>query len=216
MVGSAVRDQWQRILQLKKSVKPSPPPPNPTIVLNKRSKGPALKMWKRTSATSADIARTVLVALRESADAFPPLKAVAGAALAVWDIAEVSQANIAHWNMRLTLFVAKRVTTSKKKARALALRAKEILELLFDTIPDPHDIPIELLARIVKFTTLLEEVATTMEPITKRSGLSTFVHLHQHEEGFADFTRRLDEAHKDFIVENSSFRISRLSDIVVL
>ncbi|KAJ7061685.1 hypothetical protein C8F01DRAFT_1138112 [Mycena amicta] len=37
-----------------------------------------------------DILRTSLVALRESADACPPLKSAMGAAVALWDIAEVS------------------------------------------------------------------------------------------------------------------------------
>jgi hypothetical protein len=37
-----------------------------------------------------DASRTSLLALKESADAFPPLKAAVGGVLAVWDVAEAS------------------------------------------------------------------------------------------------------------------------------
>jgi hypothetical protein len=46
---------------------------------------------KRGSAACNDIALTSLIALRDSADAFPPLKSVASGVLALWDTAEVNR-----------------------------------------------------------------------------------------------------------------------------
>ncbi|KAG6814810.1 hypothetical protein H0H87_007307, partial [Tephrocybe sp. NHM501043] len=52
--------------------------------------------------------KATLLALYQSADAFPPLKSACGAVLAIWDAAE-------------------RVKGSKKNAQALALRCYDIL-----------------------------------------------------------------------------------------
>ncbi|KAJ7831284.1 hypothetical protein B0H13DRAFT_1915505 [Mycena leptocephala] len=92
---------------------------------------------KRGSAACKDIALTSQSALRDSADAFPPLKSVASGVLALWDTAEV--------------LPIQRVKTSKEKAQMLSRRALEILEGLADAVPDPSNIPPPVLASIQRF-----------------------------------------------------------------
>jgi hypothetical protein len=59
-------------------------PPAPTVKL-KLKHSPS-----GTARALPDVVSTSLLALKESADAFPPLKSAVGGVLAVWDIAEAS------------------------------------------------------------------------------------------------------------------------------
>ncbi|KAF8063617.1 hypothetical protein FPV67DRAFT_254813 [Lyophyllum atratum] len=143
------------------------------------------KRWKalkpRTSATSADIARTCLVALNESADAFPPLRSVTGGVLAVWNAAE-------------------RAKTAQKKARAIANRCYEILGILADSTADPSNISSEMGASIHTFTILLEDICREMEPLQKRSRRFFVLHLNRHADELDGFGQRLDAAHQSFML----------------
>ncbi|KAJ7811741.1 hypothetical protein B0H14DRAFT_3479477 [Mycena olivaceomarginata] len=58
-----------------------------------------------------------MVALKESADAFPPLKSAVAGAIALCDIAQ-------------------RAKHSKSDARAVTFRTKEIMDLVADAVPD--------------------------------------------------------------------------------
>lgn len=49
-----------------------------------------------------DLLSTSLLALKESADPFPPLKGVVGGVLALWDIAEVTSGVSSQWRNALT------------------------------------------------------------------------------------------------------------------
>ncbi|GLB40589.1 hypothetical protein LshimejAT787_0804600 [Lyophyllum shimeji] len=135
----------------------------------------------RASAAGADIAKTSLVALKESADAFPPLKSAVGGVLAVWNVAE-------------------RATASKKKAEAMASRCNEILEVLVDGVPDPVNIAPEMQAGIHRFTLLLQDTRRAMERRQTRTRISLVLHMNRNEDELADFNRRLDEAYKDFLI----------------
>jgi len=141
--------------------------------------------WKpriaRGSATCNDIALTSLLALKESADAFPPLKSVVGGVLALWNTAE-------------------RVKTSKKRAQALSRRALDVLEALTDAVPDPSNIPPPMLASIQRFEDLLDEIRRAMDPLTKRRWISSMSSLNR-DKGVLDlFNQRLDETFQSFVI----------------
>jgi len=109
-----------------------------------------------------DALRTSLLALKESADAFLPLKSAVGGVIALWDIAN-------------------RAKHSKSDAFDDALRTKEILDVIAEAIPDPFAIPAPMLQSIEHFTVLLDEIRCRMEAISVSGGLSRFVHLNRNE-----------------------------------
>ncbi|KAJ7051564.1 hypothetical protein C8F01DRAFT_1174238 [Mycena amicta] len=133
---------------------------------------------KHGSAAFSDIALTSLTALRESADAFPPLKSTVGGFLALWNTIE-------------------RVKTSKQNAKALRLRAYKVLEALTDAVPDPSNIPPSMLMSIQRFNDVLIEAVNAMEPLTKRRSLLS---LNRDEATLELFNRRLDESFQTFTI----------------
>ncbi|KAJ6577774.1 hypothetical protein B0H19DRAFT_1062353 [Mycena capillaripes] len=144
--------------------------------------------WKprinRGSAAAAcsDIAFTSLTALRESADAFPPLKSAVGGVLALWNTAE-------------------RVKTSKERAQALSRRAYEVLEALTDAVPDPTNIHPSMLVSIQRFDDVLREARDAIAPLTKRRRLvSSVLSLNRDEATLELFNRRLDESFQTFTI----------------
>lgn len=135
----------------------------------------------RVSATCSDVTQTSLVALKESADAFPPLKSAAGGVLAVWNLAN-------------------RAKTSKKKAKATADRCDQILQVLADAVPDPFNITPEMQENIHKFTILLQEICYAMQRLQRQTRISMFLHLNRNEDKLDGFRQRLDEAYQNFAV----------------
>ncbi|KAJ6577715.1 hypothetical protein B0H19DRAFT_1121163 [Mycena capillaripes] len=136
---------------------------------------------KRGSAVCSDIALTSLTALRESADAFPPLKSAVGGVLVLWNTAE-------------------RVKTSKERAQALSRRAYEVLEALTDAVPDPSNIHPFTLVSIQRFDDVLREAHDAMTPLTKRRFMSSFSSLNRDEVTLEVFNRRLDESFQTFTI----------------
>ncbi|KAJ7051604.1 hypothetical protein C8F01DRAFT_1174346, partial [Mycena amicta] len=134
--------------------------------------------FKRGSEACSDIILTSLTALRESADAFPPLKSAVGGVLALWNTIE-------------------RVKTSKKKAKALRRRAYEVLEALTDAVPDPSNIPPSMVMSIQRFNDVLIEAVNAVEPLTKRRRLLS---LNRDEAILEFFNRRLDESFQTFTI----------------
>ncbi|KAJ7721287.1 hypothetical protein B0H16DRAFT_1738330 [Mycena metata] len=127
-----------------------------------------------------DILSTSLVALKESADAFPPLKSAVGGVLAVCEIAH-------------------RAKHSKAAARDIALRAKEILEVIADAVPDPSAIPPPMLHDIERFKFLLNDIRSQMEGMMLTSVLSRLVRLNRNEDALQSIKARLDDAYWDFL-----------------
>ncbi|KAF8490745.1 hypothetical protein JB92DRAFT_2835767 [Gautieria morchelliformis] len=78
-------------------------------------------------------AMETLRALQGSSDAFPPLKSFTGGLLHVIELCETVKGN-------------------REECHALAMRAKEILLVLHDVVPNPTKIPPEVLDRISDFT----------------------------------------------------------------
>ncbi|KAJ7849793.1 hypothetical protein B0H14DRAFT_2764743 [Mycena olivaceomarginata] len=140
-----------------------------------------LKSLSSQASTSLpDLLSTSLHALKESAEAFPPLSSAVGGVLAVWEIAE-------------------RAKHSKSAARDIALRTKDILDVIADVIPDGSIISPSMLIRIERFTLLLNEIRRSMEAITLSSGVSRVMHLNRNEQVLRGINLRLDEAYRDFV-----------------
>ncbi|KAF7343305.1 hypothetical protein MVEN_01762800 [Mycena venus] len=142
------------------------------------------KLKSLASSTSAaavpDLLSTALVALKESADAFPPLKSAVGGVLAVTDIAQ-------------------RAKHSKSDARDIALRTQAILDTIAAAVPDPLAISVPMLQSIERFTMLLDDIRLSMEAIALSSGVSRIVRLNRNERVLGDIKAQLEDAYRDFL-----------------
>ncbi|KAJ7289138.1 hypothetical protein C8J57DRAFT_1493594 [Mycena rebaudengoi] len=138
----------------------------------------------RNGSTFSDVLWTSLCALKDSADAFPPLKSAVGGVVALWEIAE-------------------RAKHSKTDARDIALRTKDIADVIADAIPDGAKIPPAMLQSIERFTLMLEEIRIRIEAITPTGGVSRVVHLLENERTVRDIKSRLDEQYHDFSVASA-------------
>jgi hypothetical protein len=92
-----------------------------------------------------------LTALKESADAFPPLK---GAVAGVLHIVDLSQVRTGPNISRLQIFnpTFQKVKSNKDDCQKLASRVQEILDKIALAVPDATYISPDLLARIDEFT----------------------------------------------------------------
>ncbi|KAJ7155035.1 hypothetical protein C8R46DRAFT_1116870 [Mycena filopes] len=140
-----------------------------------------LKSGAKRSANYQDLLWTSLTALKTSADAFPPLKGVVGAVVAVLEISQ-------------------RVTHSKQEAHQLARRAVKLLETLADAIPDPNAIPDPMLASIARFESVLKEIEMEMLQLVNRGPWGRLKHLNRNEGSLRKFHTRLDEAYHEFLI----------------
>ncbi|KAJ7640334.1 hypothetical protein DFH06DRAFT_253745 [Mycena polygramma] len=136
------------------------------------------KKRKKASALP-DCLWTALHALKESSDAFPPLKSAAGGVVAIWEIAE-------------------RAKHSKENAREIALRAKEILDVVADAVPDPSVMSSATIKAIKNFTILLDEIRRDMAEITREQTFARIVHLRRTERRLDAIKARLSDAYTDF------------------
>ncbi|KAJ7745332.1 hypothetical protein B0H16DRAFT_1558515 [Mycena metata] len=144
----------------------------------------------------SDVLWTSMVALKESADAFPPLKSAVCGTMALWDI-------------------AKRAKHSKADACAIALRAQEILHLIADAVPDASAIPEPMLRSITRFTvydilplnksprltflrSLLDDIGCSMQLISDTPTVTRLMHLNRNEQMLQRIRTQLDEAQRDF------------------
>ncbi|GLB40767.1 hypothetical protein LshimejAT787_0806380 [Lyophyllum shimeji] len=153
-----------------------PPPPKPP------------DGWKNSLneavATSADLTKTFVTALRDSADAFPPLKSLAGGVLAVWQTAE-------------------RAKCSKGRAKALAERCCSLLRIIADAVKDPNDVPPEMNVNLENFKILLEDIQRALNPLQKQNPLKSLAHLNRDQDELDDLNRRLDEAYHGFVISSA-------------
>ncbi|KAJ7344038.1 hypothetical protein DFH08DRAFT_962176 [Mycena albidolilacea] len=131
-----------------------------------------------------DVLWTSILALKESADAVPPLKSAVSAAIALCQVAE-------------------RTEHSKSDASAIALRVKEIMDVIADAVPDGSDISPRMLQSIDRFTALLEKIQDGMQKIVFASRLSRFLHLNRNESLLKGFKTQLDDAYRDFLAAST-------------
>ncbi|KAJ7087455.1 hypothetical protein C8R44DRAFT_30753 [Mycena epipterygia] len=137
------------------------------------------KPKSRTTGALPDVLWTCVLALKESADAFPPLKSAVGGVVALCNIAEHAK-------------------HSKSDARDIALRTKTILDLVADALPDGSEIPPHMLLSIERFTVLLDEIQCRMETIAFAGRVSRVIHLNRNAHVLQDINVQLDDAYRDF------------------
>ncbi|KAJ7434880.1 hypothetical protein B0H11DRAFT_2115934 [Mycena galericulata] len=135
----------------------------------------------RTASAFPDALRTTLFALKESADAFPPLKSAVSGVIALCDIAERSK-------------------HSKSEALDIALRTKEILDVVADAVPDVTKIHPGMRTSIERFAVLLDDIRCRMEVVALTGRVSRLVHLNRNECMLRSIRSQLDEAYQDFSV----------------
>jgi hypothetical protein len=93
-----------------------------------------------------------LTALKESADAFPPLKGAVAGVLHVVDLSQVRTGpNASHVQIFKPPFFQK-VKSNKDECQKLASRVQEILDRIALAVPDATRISPDLLTRIDEFT----------------------------------------------------------------
>ncbi|KAJ6482762.1 hypothetical protein C8R45DRAFT_1100013 [Mycena sanguinolenta] len=131
-----------------------------------------------------DVLWTSILALNDSADAFPPLKSALGAVVAVCQAAERTQ-------------------HCKSEARAIALRVMDIVDVVADAVPDGSDISSQMLDSIFRFSLLLDEIRSAMEDISLAGALSRFKHLNRNESRLQNFKVKLDNAYRDFLAAST-------------
>ncbi|KAK7059901.1 hypothetical protein R3P38DRAFT_2838442 [Favolaschia claudopus] len=136
---------------------------------------------KNTGASAQDVLSTGLTALRSPADAFPPLKGVVGAVVAILEISE-------------------RITHSKTDAHELARIAVRIQHVLACATPDADMIHDETQQNITRLKGVLQEIEAEINSLTDRSRIYMLTHLNRNEESIQTSKRRLDEALQEFSI----------------
>ncbi|KAJ7689717.1 hypothetical protein B0H17DRAFT_1202169 [Mycena rosella] len=138
------------------------------------------------AALASDAIRESLSLLKDSTDAFPPLKSAVGGVLAVWDLAE-------------------RISASDENAQGLARRAVGILDAIYNAVGGgAGPVSPEILQEMQKFEELLREISTAMKGHLKAGRLRRVLHLRRQESRLAQFTARLDAAAEAFKIGSSA------------
>lgn len=122
-----------------------------------------------------------LTALKESADAFPPLKSTVSGIL---HIIELSQ----------------KVKSNKENCQKLAWRVQEILDKIAVAVPDATCIPSDLTLRIDEFTRTLGEIELFMESLCRVKVFKRCLRHKEREDTFLEFNQRLDNVIKSFML----------------
>ncbi|KAK7001886.1 hypothetical protein R3P38DRAFT_1774583 [Favolaschia claudopus] len=138
----------------------------------------------RASSTLLAVAVTSLHVLAQSADAFPPLKSVVGGVRALCDIAQ-------------------RAKHFKVEAIEVALRSKDILDIIADAVPDGSQIPQPMLQSINRFTLLLDDVRLEMEQLARTGMTARLLHVDRNEQTLRSLRVRLDNAYQDLLAASA-------------
>ncbi|KAJ6505401.1 hypothetical protein C8R45DRAFT_923690 [Mycena sanguinolenta] len=145
-----------------------------------------------------DAVRTALELLNDSADVCPPLKSAVGGVIALCNLAE-------------------RLSACNEDAEMLVWRSVTILDTIYQSMdPDTNPIPAHLLDGILRFETLINEIRTAMEAITKKKRVPRVprvLHLRQNESQLAKFTARLDAAVEVFTIHSMTIQTLSLARI---
>ncbi|KAJ7575888.1 hypothetical protein C8J56DRAFT_1171776 [Mycena floridula] len=178
-LGPGIMPKWKLKLGL---LKPRLSRSHP-ITLGKLSL--TMDRLSRSHSLALDIARTSLMALKESSDAFPPLKSAVGSVLALWDIIQ-------------------QMESCKTLGKDLACRCVNILEAVADAVqPDPRNISPEMLKNIDQFKMLVMEISQELLEHNRATRLSRLANLNRNQARLATFSRKLDEASSLFIIASN-------------
>jgi hypothetical protein len=154
-------------------------------VLRKRLKPPESTTSRKSTAQQSTTALAapliVLNALKESADAFPPLK---GTVSSILHIIELSQ----------------KVKSNKEDCQKLACRVQEILDKIKVAVHHATCISFDLLGRIDEFARALDEIELFMESLCRVNVFKRVLRHKEHEGSLVEFNRRLDDALKSFML----------------
>ncbi|KAJ7760830.1 hypothetical protein DFH07DRAFT_957354 [Mycena maculata] len=143
---------------------------------------PDQKRIKLISAnTFADVLRTSILALEDSAGAFPPLQSTVTAVVALWDIAQ-------------------RAKHSKSAALKIVQRTYQIYSAIRQAVPKDAAIPSSLQRSIQDFEFLLHEIRCEMTRIVETGFLRRVARLNRNARTLQEFADRLDAAYRDFQV----------------
>lgn len=105
--------------------------------------------------TTLSITLLTLNALKESSDAFPPLKSAVSGVLHVVDLSQVSPIPFlvhSRTDSLICVFFLQKVQSNKKECQGLALRVQEILDAIADVVPDATRLSPNLVARVNDIT----------------------------------------------------------------
>ncbi|KAJ7669828.1 hypothetical protein DFH06DRAFT_1293825 [Mycena polygramma] len=148
------------------------------------------------SSAVPDLLSTSLIALKESADAFPPLKGAVG--------------SLSHGDGRVLDIVrdiAQRAKRSKSAAHDIALRTQVVLNVISDAVTDPFAIPSPMLRSIERLTEYADSAhdnpRLSMDKLKLTSGFSRLIHLNRNERQLRDIKTKLDDAYRDFMAASA-------------
>ncbi|KAG6883112.1 hypothetical protein C0993_007769, partial [Termitomyces sp. T159_Od127] len=130
-----------------------------------------------TSSAPADIIKTFLAVLNETAVAFPPLKSITAGVLKIWCITE-------------------RVKALRDNAQHLEERYDTIFDIIH-RIPDLHAVPPEMQKQIAQFVKLRNDTKPKLRSIQEQKGWTRLTHLNRYEKRLSTFDLRLNEARED-------------------
>jgi hypothetical protein len=122
-----------------------------------------------------------LTALKESSDAFPPLKSVVAGVLHIVDLSQ-------------------KVKSNKEECQKLASRVQEMLDKIAVAVPDATCISYDLLVRVNEFARTLADIECFMKSLCRLGVVRRLLHHKEHEALIVEFNRRLDEALKSFML----------------
>ncbi|KAK7013112.1 hypothetical protein R3P38DRAFT_1516732 [Favolaschia claudopus] len=157
---------------------------SPPISMKGRFRSRRSSSSKRKPNALPDILWTSLLALKESAEAFPPLKGAVGSVIAICDIAE-------------------RTKHSQVEAIGLALRVKEILDIVADAVPDGSVISPGMMKSIYAFCRLLCEIHRHLETLSTAGKLSRLLNLNRNDALLRGFKAQLDDAYRNFMMSST-------------
>ncbi|KAJ7343863.1 hypothetical protein DFH08DRAFT_810403 [Mycena albidolilacea] len=149
-----------------------------------------------------DVLWTSMLPLKESADAFPPLKSAVSGAIALYQIIEqvlsCYELSFFSWSPP-----KKRTRHSKADALDIALRVTKIMDVVADAVPDGSDISPSMTHSIDRFSVLLDEIRCAMEDLCRANKISRFMHLNRNERQLQEFKSKLDNVYRDFLAAST-------------
>ncbi|KAJ7434895.1 hypothetical protein B0H11DRAFT_697446 [Mycena galericulata] len=99
--------------------------------------------------------------------------------------------------------IAERSKHSKSEARDIALRTKEILDVVADAVPDVTKIHPDMRTSIERFAVLLDDIRCRMEAVAITGRISRLVHLNRNECVLRSIRSQLDDAYRDFLAAST-------------
>jgi len=127
------------------------------------------------TADSLAAAGTILRAVRDTTDVFPPLKSAAGTVIT---LIEMSQ----------------KVKSNKKDCKHLARRTAEIFQDIYRQTKDYSELPSEVQSSIDQIERIFDDILAFMKQLENQKFVAQYSRQDDNKSRISDYTRRLDEA----------------------